>query len=101
MNTYENLVVLLNAINPDISLALNTRFDKLINEAKLQTPYSEIVNIVVEIKSQVSDYGFIASSITTPLAPTIVFASSFCNNIQRRFRSLNNPRRDNNIFRSF
>lgn len=76
-NTYQEVIVPLNSINPDVSLALETKFNELFDMVNVQRPYGEIVNKVKEIDDQLDMDGLIASSTTTPLTPTIAFVSSF------------------------
>lgn len=78
-STYQGLILPLNSVNPDISLALETRFIELFDMVNSQEPYNEIVNKVKEIDEQLDAYGLTTttSSANTPLTPTIAFASSF------------------------
>lgn len=76
-NAYQKIIVPLNSINPDISLALETEFDELIDNAEMQSPYDEIVNNVKDINDKLNEYGLITSANDIPLTPTIAFASSF------------------------
>jgi len=78
MNVYQKVIVPLNSLNPDISLALETKFIELFEMVNVQRPYDEIVNKVNEIDNQLDAYGLIVSSTDTSLfTPTIAFASSF------------------------
>ncbi len=77
-STYQKLTVPIQSVNPDINLALETKFIDLFDMVDVQKPYNEIVKKVKEIDEQLDLYGLAAaSSANTPLAPTIVFASSF------------------------
>jgi high-affinity iron transporter len=74
---YNNFIVPLRTINPDISLSLNTKFDELINFVELQKPYDEIAIKVKEIKNLLNEDVFTESGNNSSIAPTITFASSF------------------------
>ncbi len=77
-STYQKIIVPVNSINPDISLALETRFIELFDMVNVQESYNEIVNKVKEIDEQIDTYGLAAaSSANTPYTPSIAFASSF------------------------
>jgi len=76
-DSYEKVILPLNPIKPDISLALETKFIELFDLVNVQRPYDEIVNKVKEIEDELNAYGLVASGTNTSLTPTIAFASSF------------------------
>lgn len=76
-DSYEKVILPLNPIKPDISLALETKFIELFDLVNVHRPYDEIVNKVKEIDAELNAYGLIVSNNTNSLTPTIAFASSF------------------------
>jgi high-affinity iron transporter len=76
LDAYQKVIVPLNTLNPDMSLALETKFTELIEMVNAQRPYVEMVNKVNEIDSQLDAYRLIVSSTNSLFSPTVAFASS-------------------------
>lgn len=77
-STYQKIIAPINSVNPDISLALETRFIELFDMVNVQESYNEIVIKVEEIDELLDTYGLTStSSANTQYTPTIAFASSF------------------------